>query len=113
MLTYPNFTFSHFFLLEIKQSDIPNRCDHFMQFLNILKKAEIQQERVIIVLDNCEMLGHEQIVLFSKLQELIKSYQLCVIFISQVLPAKFDEDINCIPIVFEQYNSGNILNIYY
>ncbi|KAL5240036.1 hypothetical protein ACI65C_007446 [Semiaphis heraclei] len=98
-------------LLEIKQSDIPNRCDHFMQFLNILKQAEIQQERVIIVLDNCEMLGHEQIVLFSKLQELIKSYQFCVIFISQVLPAKFDEDINCIPIVFEQYNSDDILDI--
>jgi len=79
-----------------------------MQFLNILKQSEIQQERVIILLDNCEMLGHEQIGLFTKLQELIKSYQLCVILISQVHPTKFDEDINFIPIVFEQYNSGNI-----
>jgi len=84
-----------------------------MQFLNILKQADIHKEQVIIVLDNCEMLGQEQIVLFSKLQELIKSYQLCVIFISQVLPSKFDKDINCIPILFEQYNSGNILNRYY
>lgn len=80
-----------------------------MQFLNILKQSQMQKEKVIIVLDNCEMLGHEQIVVFSKLQELIKSYQLCVILISQVLPAKFDEDINFIPIVFEQYNSGNCL----
>jgi len=84
-----------------------------MQFLNILKQADIQEERVIIVLDNCEMLGQEQMVLFSKLQELIKSYQFSVIFISQVVPAKFDEDINFIPIVFEQYNSGNILNRFY
>lgn len=67
----------------------------------------MQKEKIIIVLDNCEMLGHEQIVGFSKLQELIKSHQLCVILISQVLPAKFDEDLNFIPIVFEQYNSGN------
>ncbi|XP_060854544.1 origin recognition complex subunit 5 isoform X1 [Rhopalosiphum padi] len=95
-------------LLQIKQSDLPNRCDNFMQFLNILKQSEIQQERVIILLDNCEMLGHEQIVLFSKLQELIKSYQLCVILISQVPPAKFDEDINFLPIVFEQYNTDEI-----
>lgn len=78
-----------------------------MQFLNILKQEQMQKEKVIIVLDNCEMLAHEQIVVFSKLQELIKSYQLCVVLISQVLPAKFDEDINFIPIVFEQYNSGN------
>lgn len=95
-------------LLEVKQSNIPNRCDYFMQFLNILKHAEIQQERVIIVLDNCEMLGQEHMVLFSKLQELIKSYQFSVIFISQVVPAKFNEDINFIPIVFEQYNSDDV-----
>lgn len=78
-----------------------------MQFLNVLKQEQMQNEKVIIVLDNCEMLAHELIVVFSKLQELIKSYQLSVILISQVLPAKFDEDINFIPIVFEQYNSGN------
>lgn len=100
----------YLFSIEIKQSDIPNRCDNFMQFLNILRQAKIQQKRVIIVLDNCEMLGQEQIVLFSKLQEFMKSYQLCVILISQVLPTKFDEDYNFIPIVFEQYNSGNIFN---
>lgn len=78
-----------------------------MQFLNILQLAKIQNERVIIVLDKCELLDQEQVIIFSKLQELIKSYQLCVIFISQVSPAKFDEDIDFIPIEFEQYNSGN------
>lgn len=78
-----------------------------MQFLNILKQAKIQNERVIIVLDNCEMLEHEQILIFSKLQELLKSYQFCVILITQVSPTKFGEDIDFIPIVFEQYNSGN------
>jgi len=102
----------YFFFIEIKQSDIVNRCDNFMQFLNILKQSNILRKQVIIVLDNCEMLGQEQIIIFSKLQELLKSYQICVIFISQVLPSKFDEDINCIPILFEQYNSGNILNRY-
>lgn len=80
-----------------------------MQFVNILKQFNIQNERVIIVLDKCEMLAQEHIVVFSKLQEFIKSHQLCVVFISQVLPTKFDEDINYIPIIFEQYNNGNYL----
>lgn len=78
-----------------------------MEFLNVLKQAEIQNERVIIVLDKCEMLKHDQILMLSKLQESIKSYQLCVIFISQLSPIMFDEDIDFIPIIFEQYNSGN------
>jgi hypothetical protein len=80
-----------------------------MQFINVLKQFSIQKERVIIVLDKCEMLAQELIVVFSKLQEFIKSHQLCVIFVSQVLPTKFDEDINFIPIILEQYNSGNYL----
>lgn len=88
---------------------MPHRCDNFMQFVNILKQFNIQNERVIIVLDKCEMLAQEHIVVFSKLQEFIKSHQLCVVFISQVLPTKFDEDINYIPIIFEQYNNGNYL----
>lgn len=78
-----------------------------MQFLNVLKQAEIQNERVIIVLDKCEMLENNQILILSKLQELIKSHQLCVILISQVSPIIFDEDIDYIPVIFEQYNSGN------
>lgn len=80
-----------------------------MQFLNVLQQVQIINDRVVIVLDRCEMLGHEQIVVFSKLQELIKSCQFCVILISQVSPAKFNEDIDFIPIVFEQYNSGNYI----
>jgi len=95
------------FSLEIKQNDKSNRCDHFMQFINTLKLAQIQNEQVIIVLDKCELLEHEQIIVFSKLQEIIKSHQLCVILISQVSPAKFNNDINFLPIEFEQYNSGN------
>lgn len=55
------------------------------------------------------MLEHEQILLFSKLQELIKSYTFCVIFISQVSPVIFDEDIDFISILFEQYNSGKYI----
>jgi len=78
-----------------------------MQFLNFLKQAKIENERVIIVLDNCELLEHEQVIIFSKLQELIKSCQFCVILISQVSSAKFDKDIDFLPIEFEQYNSGN------
>lgn len=78
-----------------------------MQFLNVLKQAQIENERVIIVLDKCELLEYEQIIIFSKLQEFIKSHQLCVILISQVSSAKFDQDIDYLPIEFEQYNSGN------
>lgn len=78
-----------------------------MKFISVLKQAQIQNERVIIVLDKCELLEHEQIIIFSKLQELIKSYQFCVLFISQVSSAKFNNDINFLPIEFEQYNSGN------
>ncbi|VVC26907.1 Hypothetical protein CINCED_3A003563 [Cinara cedri] len=87
------------------------RCDHFVQFLNVLKQARIQNERVIIVLDKCEMLEYNQIHVLSKLQELIKSYELCVIFISQVSPTIFDEDIDFIPVIFEQYNSVEINEI--
>lgn len=78
-----------------------------MQFLNFLKQAKIENERVIIVLDKCELLEHEQVIVFSKLQELIKSCRFCVILISQVSSAKFDKDIDFLPIEFEQYNSGN------
>lgn len=78
-----------------------------MEFLNVLKQAQIENEKVIIVLDKCELLEYEQIIIFSKLQEFIKSYKLCVILISQVSSAKFDKDIDYLPIEFEQYNSGN------
>lgn len=76
-----------------------------MQFLNALKNSNVQNEKTIIVLDKCEVLDYEQVVVFSKLQELIQSFQLCVILISQVSPAKFNDDFAYIPIVFEQYNS--------
>lgn len=92
--------------IEIKQNDKSNQCDNFMKFVSVLKQAQIQNERVIIVLDKCELLEHEQIIIFSKLQELIKSHQFCVVFISQVSSAKFNNDINFLPIEFEQYNSG-------
>lgn len=98
-------------LIEIEQSEKSDRCDYFMQFINVLKQANIQNERVILVLDKCELLEHEQIIILSKLQEFIKSYTFCVIFISQVSPAKFDYDINFLPIEFDQYNCGNI--VYY
>lgn len=99
----------YFLFIDIKQNELPNKCDNFMQFLNILKYAQIQKERVIIVLDRCEMLEYNQLVVFSQLQKLIGSYQLCVILVSQVCSRKFDTDIDFIPIVFEQYNSGNII----
>lgn len=82
-----------------------------MQFLNYLKQAKIENERVIIVLDKCELLEHDQVIIFSKLQELIKSCQFCVILISQVSSAKFDKDLDFLPVEFEQYNSGNFLLI--
>lgn len=98
--------------IDNKQNEKSVHCDNFMQFLNILNQAQIQNEKVILVLDKCEILGHEQILLFSKLQEFIKSYKCCVILISQVSPAIFDEDIDFISILFEQYNSGKIIIIY-
>jgi len=99
-------------LLQIKQSDNKSyRCDNFMQFLNFLKQAKIENERVIIVLDKCELLEHEQVIIFSKLQELIKSCQFCVILISQVSSAKFDKDLDFLPIEFEQYNSAEMSEI--
>lgn len=82
-----------------------------MQFLNYLKQAKIENERVIIVLDKCELLEHDQVIIFSKLQELIKSCQFCVILISQVSSAKFDKDLDFLPVEFEQYNNGNFLLI--
>lgn len=97
--------------IDDKQSDKSTRCDNFMQFLNLLNQAQIKKEKIILVLDKCEMLEHEQILLFSKLQELLKSYTFCVILISQVSPAIFDEDIDFISILFEQYNSGNYFQL--
>ncbi|XP_050422791.1 origin recognition complex subunit 5 isoform X2 [Adelges cooleyi] len=95
-------------LLGNENIDSSYRCENFMQFLNALKNANIQNQQTVIVLDRCEMLECEQITVFAKLQELVQSYQLCVILVSQVSPAKFNDDFAYIPVVFEQYNSTEL-----
>ncbi|XP_050538941.1 origin recognition complex subunit 5 isoform X2 [Daktulosphaira vitifoliae] len=98
-------------LLETKNIDLSYHCETFMQFLNALKNSNVQNEKTIIVLDKCEVLEYEQIMVFSKLQELIQSFQLCVILISQVSPAKFNDDFAFLPVIFEQFNSSELSEI--
>uniref|UniRef100_A0A1B6E817 Uncharacterized protein n=2 Tax=Clastoptera arizonana TaxID=38151 RepID=A0A1B6E817_9HEMI len=97
---------------------LEERCDSFMMFVNYLKIAAhkdiFEENHCVIVLDECEHLmelGEHYLIAFSRLQELTAIKNLCVIFISQLLPEKFIYDLSYFNIPFPQYNKDELLEI--
>ncbi|XP_046661670.1 origin recognition complex subunit 5-like isoform X1 [Homalodisca vitripennis] len=98
--------------------DSADKCDNMMVLVKQLRiaahKGQLADDHCVIVLDNCERLfelGDHYFVAFQKLQELTSLSNLCVIFISQILPEKFCTVVPYIRIFFPQYNKDDILNI--
>lgn len=95
-----------------------NKCDSLMVFVNQLKiaahKGIFSEHHCVIVLDNCEYLtelGEYYLVAFSRLQELTSLKNLCVVFISQIVPEKFNPECSYINIPFPQYNKNELMEI--
>ncbi|XP_075229940.1 origin recognition complex subunit 5 [Lycorma delicatula] len=95
-----------------------SRCDNIMILVNQLKiaasKGHFNNRSCFIVLDGCERLsnlGWHYLPAFSKLQELTNIKNLCVIFISHILPEKFIPECSYIKIHFPQYSKDELLEI--
>lgn len=94
------------------------KCENLMVFVNQLKiaanKGVFKKRHCIIVLDSCEYLlelGEHYLMAFSRLQELTSLRNLCVIFISQIVPEKFNPECSYINIPFPQYSKSELMNI--
>ncbi|KAL1140113.1 hypothetical protein AAG570_000045 [Ranatra chinensis] len=98
-------------------SGASDKCDNLMQFLAILRIAHQKGHlvrRTVIVLDGIEKLeelSEHYLSAFSRLQELSGVSLLCTIFISHILPEKFNVDSSMIKIRFSQYNKDELLQI--
>nr|BAN21348.1 origin recognition complex subunit [Riptortus pedestris] len=93
------------------------KCDNLMDLVHHLKLLSSQcltVQRYIIVLDGIEYLkelSDGYISAFHYLQELVENWQLCVIFISHILPEKFVIDGSLISVYFPQYSKDELIEI--
>lgn len=94
------------------------KCDSLMMFVHQIriaaKKGAFDNRHCIIVLDGCEYLselGEHYLKGFSCLQELSSLRNLCVIFISQIAPEKFNPECSYINIPFPQYSKNELMDI--
>ncbi|BES95712.1 Origin recognition complex subunit [Nesidiocoris tenuis] len=103
----------------LPQDPQPNvRCDSFMALVHLLKlarsKGSLNSRPHVLVLDNVEYLdnlGDRCINFFAALQELTLIYTLTVIFISRVIPEKFDIT-PAVILHFPQYNKDELTKIF-
>ncbi|KAF6206468.1 hypothetical protein GE061_017701 [Apolygus lucorum] len=99
-------------------SESPVKCDNFMDLVHQLKVARGQgffKERShVLVLDGVEhLLNLSDVVIqfFAKLQELTSIYSLSVVFISRVIPEKFNVSPTVV-VHFPQYSKDDLAKIF-
>ncbi|CAH1401549.1 unnamed protein product [Nezara viridula] len=91
------------------------KCDTFMELIHHLKLlVSKNNEKFIIVLDGAEYLEELNANYFSafcRLQEFVNCTNICVIFLSSLLPEKFNLHTSVITIHFPQYSKDELLEI--